>query len=288
MYKATYYLFRFAAGTFSYLPLFLLYGIAYVLYLFLYYISGYRKKVVFENLHKVFPHYTPAQKKEIARLYYRYLANMFVESLKAISMNRNEVLKRHKILNPELLDKFENKSVIAVTGHYGNWEWGALSAPIQTNLKVQALYKRIKNPYLERWMKQNRSRTGANLVKINDTYACFEQHHADGSVFLMAADQGPGSKHMSKAYWLNFLGQETPCLHGPEKYARKYNLPVLYLEIKPVKNGYYEITLEELVNHPLETKDGEITAAFMHRLEKQILAAPQYWLWSHRRWRRSK
>jgi Kdo2-lipid IVA lauroyltransferase/acyltransferase len=290
MYKVTYYFSRIAAGAFSYLPLSVLYIIGYILYQFLYRVTGYRKKVVFDNLQKVFPHYTADQKKAIARLYYKYLATMFMESLKAISLNREEVLKRHKILNPELLSKYESEkqSIIAVTGHYGNWEWGALSAPLQTRLTVQALYKRIKNPYIDQWMKNNRSRTGANLVKINDTYTCFEQHHADGSVFLMAADQGPGSKHMDKAYWLTFLGQETACLHGPEKYARKYNLPVVFLDIQPVKKGYYEITIEELVNNPGETNDGEITAAFMQRLEKQIVAAPQYWLWSHRRWRRSK
>lgn len=246
--------------------------------------------MVRRNLQTSFPAKTEKEIIAIERNFFRHLTDIFVEGIKVFSMSHKEIVKRHKLVNSELLESYlaNQQSLIVVTGHYGNWEWGALSAPLQVNMNFLALYKRIQNPHIDDFIKSNRSRAGTHLYNIKDTSIAFETFHNKSTAFLLAADQSPGLKHLDRSYWINFLNQDTPCLYGPEKYARKYNLPVIYLEILKVKRGYYELHLEDLVPNPSELQDGEITKLFMNRLEQTIIKAPEFWLWSHRRWKRKR
>lgn len=269
------------------IPFAVLFGVSNFLRFLLYHVAGYRRKVIIQNLQLVYPTWNSEQKRRILWLTYKNLADVFLEGVKAFTMTPKQVIRRHRLANPEVLNDFyrDGKSVIGVTAHYGNWEWGSLSASLQTNFNVVALYKRIDNPYIDRFVRRNRSKFGTTLASINETSQTFEKYSQTPTAFLMAADQRTLRSKLDEAYWVNFLGIETAFLHGPEKYARMYNLPVVYIDVQRKKRGFYEIELTVLTNNPAELPDGEITRRYAHKLEQIIQNQPENWLWSHRRWK---
>jgi KDO2-lipid IV(A) lauroyltransferase len=248
----------------------------------------YRFKIMDQNLRNAFPDMGDKERKSIIRKNYRHLTDLLVEAMKGFSMSSGTIQKRHKILNPEILDPFLEKNIpaIGVLGHYNNWEWGALSAPLFAKHLPVGFYKPISNKPLDQYMKRNRGRTGTHLCSIYVTALSFESYKQKNGFFMMIADQSPSN--VNKAYWMNFLNQETAVLHGPEKYARQYDMPVVFVDIQKVKRGYYEARLELIAEKPNEMPDGNITSLFMQRLEESIRKQPQYWLWTHRRWKLKK
>lgn len=223
----------------------------------------------------------------MVKLVYKNLADVFLEGVKAFAMTTRQVVLRHKLVNPEVLNQFyqSGRSVIGVTAHYGNWEWGSLSASLQTSFNTVAFYKRIDNPYIDRFVLRSRSKFGTTLASINETAETFEKYSSIPTAFLMAADQRTIRSKLDAAYWIDFLGIDTPFLHGPEKYARAYNLPVIYINVQRRRRGFYEIELSVLTENPSELPDGEITRRYAKKLEEVIRKQPENWLWSHRRWR---
>ncbi|MFC0876329.1 lysophospholipid acyltransferase family protein [Saccharicrinis sp. FJH2] len=288
--KLVYILLKIFAKITSFIPFAFFYAFADVIYIALYYGFKYRRNIVRSNLASSFPEKTEHERLLIEKKFFHHLADIFVESFKAFGMKPEAITKRHHLIPSESFSTYEstNQSILVVTGHYGNWEWGALSAPLQAGFKFVAINKRIKNPHIDAFIHKNRSRYGTVLDQIKNTSDIFQHYHDKHAAFILVADQSPGIKHMDQAYWIDFLNRETPCLHGPEKYARKYNLPVIYLEIMKIKRGYYELRTEELVSDPSALEDGEITKRYMNRLEKTIREKPEYWLWSHRRWKRQR
>lgn len=284
----SYLLFRAFLGFISILPFQFLYYISDLVYGLIYYILRYRKNVTRENLINSFLDKSEDEIIAIEKKYYHYMADLLLEGLKGLTMSDEEILKRHKILNPELPNRFfeQGKSLICVSGHYGNWEWLVFSGNIQINHLVVGIYKAINNPYIEEFMHQRRSRNNCYLAPTTQTYDTFNTLKDQPSLFLMFADQSP--VNLRDCYWLNFLNQDTPTLHGPEKYAKKYNYPVVYLDMQVVKRGYYELTFSVLTEEPLQEAPGEITAMYMKKLESVINKEPAYWLWSHRRWKHKR
>jgi KDO2-lipid IV(A) lauroyltransferase len=283
-----YLIFRLFAGVFVLFPFRLLYFFSDMFYYLAFYVIKYRKPIVFSNLRRAFPDKPEDEIHKIAKQYYKYLADIMVESLKGFTMSRKSIVKRHKILNPEILDKYyeKNLSIIGVSGHYGNWEWGSISGGLQVKHLPIAFYKSLSNPYIDRFLKRSREKCGTKLVSINKTFDTFQANQAKTCIYLMIADQSP--KNLEKAYWLDFFGIDTPFLHGTEKYAKMYNLPVVYIDIKPTKRGFYELELIPLTDAPNTFKDGELTKRYAQMLEHRIKDNPQYWIWSHRRWKRSR
>ncbi|HPE17082.1 MAG TPA: lysophospholipid acyltransferase family protein [Tenuifilaceae bacterium] len=269
------------------LPFPFLYAISNFLGFLLRNVFGYRRKVIDSNLRRVFPELNENQHKKLVRLSYKNLADIFLESIKSFTMTPKQVIRRHRVVNPEVLNQFylSNRSVIGVTAHYCNWEWGSLSASLQTNFNVVALYKRIDNKIIDRFVRSNRSKFGTTLASISETSKTFESYSSKLSAFLMAADQRTLRSRRHLAYKVNFLGIETLFLHGPEKYARLYNLPVVYIDVQRKKRGFYEVELSVLADNPQELPDGEITRRYAKTLEQIIRKQPENWLWSHRRWR---
>jgi KDO2-lipid IV(A) lauroyltransferase len=269
------------------IPFFLLYGLSNLLKFLLSRLVGYRRTVIVHNLRKVYPDWTNQQVMRMQRLVYKNLADVFLEGIKAFAMTPKQVIRRHKLMNPELLNQYyqEGRSVIGVTAHYCNWEWGSLSASLQTNLNTVALYKRIDNPYIDSFVRKNRSKFGTTLASIKETSETFEKYSNTPTAFLMAADQRTLRSKLDEAYWVNFLGIETPFLHGPEKYSRLYNLPVIYIDVQRKRRGFYEIELSVLTDNPSQLPDGEITRRYANKLEEIIRKQPENWLWSHRRWK---
>lgn len=284
----TYLLFVFLVTLVGITPFFFLYGFSNFVSFVLYRVIGYRKAVVRENLKRAFPDKTEKELKQIEKASYKNLADLFVEGIKGFTMSKKMVMKRHRFVNPEILDKYYNQSrgIIVAAGHVGNWEWGAFSAAYFSKSIIVGLYKPLSNKYIDRFAIRSRAKAGTILAPINETRHFFQQYANKPSVFLMAADQSPSNT--KKAIWTSFFGIDTPFLHGPEYYAKTYDLPILFLRLCRTKRGMYEYSLEPMVEHPTEMKPGEITRLFAQNLERLIKEKPESWLWTHKRWKHAR
>jgi Kdo2-lipid IVA lauroyltransferase/acyltransferase len=269
------------------LPFPFLYGFADIVGFLIYRIFGYRKNVVRKNLENSFPDLSENDLNRMIRLFYKNLADVFIEGIRAFTMTRKQVFRRHRIINMEILEPFalQGQSIIAVTGHYTNWEWGTLSANAIPGYKIVAFYKRINNKYIDKLVRWNRARFGTDLASINETSFTFEKFKDKKTIFLMASDQGMPKHFYEKAHWIKFLNQDTPFLHGLEKHARINNLPVIYIEVQRVKRGYYTVELSVLTTRPNELESGALTEMYARKLESIIINRPENWLWSHNRWK---
>jgi Kdo2-lipid IVA lauroyltransferase/acyltransferase len=270
-------------------PFPLLYEFSNIIRYLIYNIFGYRKGVVLKNLEGSFPDLSSLEFNRIVKLFYKNLIDVFLEGMRAFTMSRKQILKRHKIINPEVLESFyqSGQSVIGVTGHYANWEWGSLSASLQTKFKVVAFYKPLNNKYIDKFVRWSRTRFGTHLASIKETTSTFEKYKNTPTIFLMAADQGMPKKFLDRAYWVQFLNRKTAFLHGMEKHARINNLPVIYTDIQRLKRGYYTIELSVLTAKPRELEERQLTEIYARKLESIIIQKPEDWLWSHRRWKHS-
>ncbi len=277
-------------GMVSLMPFKLIYGLSDFAAIIMGRLVKYRHKVIFDNLQQSFPQKTTDELNLIANGFYKNLTDNLLESFKAFTLLRSTIVKRHKIRNPELLEALlkDYNGVIGVTAHYANWEWGSQSGSLQCNNHFAALYKPLRNKYIDRILKRSRAKCGTELVSIYETSELFERCKNKKCVYLMAADQSPANgKQLDNAYWFDFFNRSTAFLYGPEKYARKYNYPVVYIDIQRVKRGYYEVELSVLTQTPTEHQEGDITRLYKEKLEQVITAKPENWLWSHRRWKRS-
>jgi Kdo2-lipid IVA lauroyltransferase/acyltransferase len=286
MKRLTYLLFLFFIYTFSLTPFWALYLFSdYILFPFFYYIYRYRRNVVIENLTKSFPGKSEEEIRVIAKAYYHHFCDILVEGVKAFSMTRRQVVERYTMINPGFLQAFYDKgqSVIAVLGHYNNWEWGSIAAGLQLRHTPVALYKPLSNDLIDGYIERTRAKTGTILESIYHTTLSFAKYINDPALFLMVADQSPAKAE--KSIWVNFLNQDTAVLHGAEKHAILSNIPVVYVSIRKVKRGFYTAEMSLLVEDPSQSGPGEITEKFMKALEQQIIEKPEYWLWSHKRWK---
>jgi len=283
--KLTYYLFRVFVALFSIMSFRIVYIFSDIIFFFIYDIVGYRKKVVFQNLRNSFPEKSSKEIKTIARAFYHHLTDVSVESFKAFTMDELAVVKRFRMKPSPFLEKVykQGRSVIVVAGHYNNWEWPGIAAGTQMDHKPVGFYKPLTNPYVDAFVRKSRVQGRSALVSINDTIAVFKTDWGEPAGFYMIADQSPSNVRL--AYWVHFLNQETATLYGPEKYARVYNMPVVFCDVQKISRGNYELEFILLSENPTETKTGEITAKFMKMLEEKIREKPQYYLWSHRRWK---
>jgi len=269
------------------LPFPFLYVFSNLFRFFLHKVFRYRRSVINDNLKKSLPHIDDKGRRHLVKLIYQNISDVFLEGVKAFTMSHKQIIKRHKILNPEAIEPYikSGQSILGVTAHYANWEWGSLSASGQINAHVVAFYKKLNNSYIDRFVRSNRMKYGTTLASIEHTADTFDDYIGKGTVFVMAADQRTSKKMLKNAYWINFFNQETPFLYGPEKYAKRYNLPTFYIDIQRVRRGYYEVKLSPLVMDPSKLKNGELTKLYAQKLEEVITRKPQDWLWSHRRWK---
>lgn len=270
------------------IPFRLLYVFSDLIRFILHRVFGYRKTVITDNLRKCFPGLSEAELDALIVATYKNLADVTVEGIKAFSLTPRQVKKRHRITNPELIDTYlaQGKSIIAVPAHFNNWEWGSLSPGLFSQYPIFALYKPLSNKYIDRFVKWNRSKFGTTLSSIYKTGFLFENTSGTPSVYIMAADQSPSNAR--KSYWVDFMGRETAFLHGPEKYARHFDYPVIYGNVQRIKRGYYTLELSVLTDTPRELPEGEITRLYAAKLEELIRKSPGSWLWSHRRWKLSR
>ncbi len=269
----------------SFFPLLALYKIADVLYLILGNMLRYRKKIIDQNLLNAFPEKSPEERVVIRKKYYRYLADLMVEAIKLLTISETEVAKRVKFANPELISGIFScgKSVIAVSGHFGNWEITALRFSqlfIEPRIIV---YKPLSNKYADRVLKRMRSRFGATLIPMRNTARILASHKNNRTVTVLASDQTPAKSEIQ--YFTRFLNQPTAVFLGAEKLAKTTDSAVVFCDIRLVRRGHYKCTFIPLFNDPGNTAAYQITDGHVQYLEAVIREQPEYWLWSHRRWK---
>jgi len=269
----------------SFLPFPVLYFLSDILYLFLYYIIKYRRIVVSENLLNSFPEKSKSELRQIEKRFYRYLADLMLESVKTISISANEIKKRFVFKNLELLTNYlqNGRSVIAVTGHYGNWEWGPVAIGLELKEKVLVVYKPLSDKLFEGLMNSIRTRFGAIMVPMKQTLRKVVEFKNEPHLLVLVGDQTPSREESE--YFTSFLNQQTAVFLGVEKIALKTNNPIIYFSINKLKRGYYECLVKSLIDNPEQTNEYEITNSHIRELEKNIRFQPEYWLWSHKRWK---
>ncbi len=271
------------------LPLRVLYLFSDILYFFSYYLIAYRKKVTLTNLKKSFPEKSSVEIRKIAKRFYRHLFDQFIESFKLLQMNEEQILKRFDYRNPEVLDELysKDKSIITVFGHYGNWEWLA-SLPLVTKYKVLAIYKPLANSSFDKFFIRLREKFGIKTITIQQTLKKIldYQQNKELTITFFLGDQRPMRRYIK--YWTTFLNQDTPILLGVEKISKQTDQAVVFIDIQKKKRGFYKIVFIKLFENPKETEEFEITEKHIRILEKIIINRPEFWLWSHRRWKHEK
>ncbi|MFZ5970822.1 MAG: lysophospholipid acyltransferase family protein [Bacteroidota bacterium] len=272
----------------SRLPFSALYFFSDVLYILFYYVARYRKKVIRGNIRRSFPDKTEQEWIPIEKEFYRHFCDLILESLKVFTISAKQVHQRMKIRNPELANQFfnEGRSIIIAGGHYNNWELFAVAIDEAIKHQAKGIYKPLSNKYFDRKMQATRSKYGLELVHHRKVKESFEADKDKPTATIFAIDQSP-TQH-APPLWMNFLNQETAVLTGTEKYARRYNYPVVFGRIHKIKRGHYEFEMELVCENPAGTEEGEVTIMTTRMLERDIQQVPAYWLWSHRRWKHKR
>lgn len=270
----------------SVLPFRALYAFSDGLFILIYHIIGYRKKTVKENLNLVFPEKSKEEINQITKTFYHHLCDMMVESIKSMTISEVEMKKRMTFSNIELIQQFEaeNKSIVLMCGHYGSWEWIFIFQKY-VNHKGYAIYKRLANTYFDRLVKRIRARYNTALITTKEAIPTLIQAKRDGELTIsgFASDQSP--KVQKAFHWANFMGIKVPVHTGAEMLAKKLDMAVVFFGVKRLKRGHYETTFKTITTDPKSYKDYEITDLFLKLVEEQIHQAPEYYLWTHKRWK---
>lgn len=270
----------------SMLPFKLLYFFSDIVYFFVYKIIGYRKKTVRENLALALPKLTDKERLIVEKKFYHHMCDMFLEMIKTMNISKDEICKRFVFTNIDMYQEIEKqgKSVAVICSHYASYEW-IISMNYYSDFIGYGIYKQIKNPYFDKLVHKIRSRFNARLITTKQTVPTIINNNKNNVLALygFASDQSPKAK--AALHWAKFMGIEVPVHVGAEMLSKRYNMNLLYLNTKKVKRGHYEATLEVLSDNPKEVPNFELTDQYLKLLEKQIYEAPEFYLWTHKRWK---
>jgi len=290
--KFIYYLIYPLLWLISKLPFPVFYLVADFCYILVYYVVGYRKNIVQDNLKHAFPEKTSKELKQIEKKFYKHMCDMFLEMIKTLSISEKQLQKRFVYENVEELAKFEKEcpGVIVMCGHYASYEWATAINFYNMKNKGYAIYKKLKNQLFDKLIKDIRANLGTTLINSKEVIPTMVRNKRDRvkSSYYMIADQSPKRTKSASAHWVNFLGRETPAFTGSEAIGKKLGFGILYLEVKKVKRGHYSAKFVSLCKHPKEFENFTITDQFFEFLEKQIREEPAYYLWTHKRWKHSR
>jgi len=270
----------------SILPFKVLYFISDILYFLVYYVIGYRKKTVMYNLRLVFPDKTEKERITISKKFFHHLCDMILESIKSLTISEKEMKKHFTFTNVELIQELEktDKNIALMCAHYANFEWIFI---LQTYVKRKGygVYKRLTNKYFDALVKRIRARYNSYLITTKETIPTLLESKKTGELSIsgFVSDQSPKAK---KAFhWNDFMGIKVPVHTGAEMLAKRLDMSVVFFGVKKIKRGYYETSFKTLAINANDYKDYEITDMFLKLVEEQILEAPEYYLWTHKRWK---
>ena len=270
------------------LPLPILYAFSDILYVIIYKLAGYRVKVVRRNLSASFPDKSTEELRTLERRFYHHFADYIVETIKLAHISLEELQQRALVKNPEIIDELMEKGhtcFILLMGHYGNWEWFSGSTTRFKDTRIYQIYRPLNNKAFDKLFINLRTHFGSFGIKKNDTIrdVIRLKQKKERSLVIFLADQTPSKANLH--YWTDFLHQDTAILTGPERIARKLDIPVLFLDTQQIERGRYTVNLTLLTEKPKETPANYITEQYARLVEKMILRDPAYWLWTHKRWK---
>ncbi len=270
----------------SKLPWTLFYGFSTAVYILVYRIIGYRKKVVTENLTLVFPEKSDKEIQLIRKQFYKHMCDMFLEMIKSMSISNEELSKRFKISNIEELKALEakNKSIVLLLGHYASYEWAIVTQLLISTPSI-GIYKQVKNKHFDRLVKRIRARYNTKLVTNHHAMKEISLNEKNGNIHVygMVSDQSPRLK--KALYWTDFMGIKVPAFLGGEVLAKRFDLAVSYLHVEKKKRGHYEAKFITITENAGECDDYFVVKKYLSLLEEQIKKEPQYYLWTHKRWK---
>lgn len=273
----------------SFLPFRVLYFFAWLAYGLIYYVVGYRRKVVRLNLSRAFPEKSPEQIIAMEKAFYRRFTQVALEIVKAKRMTKDDFLQRARIVNPELVAKHTKQfteSVILVTIHQGNWEWMLHGSSIGLGFPMDGVYKPLHNPRADKLIHDIRSQFGSRPLLMSNSARDILRRRREFRLFVMVADQSP--IRSERGYWTQFMHQEANFYLGAETIAKATKFPVLFAQCRRVKTGYYEIEFKELAAPPYVKDSHAITDRYVELAERAIRDEPESWLWTNRRWKRDR
>ena len=289
--KILYYIILAIWYVFSLLPMSVHYVISDLLFWILYKVVGYRRDVVWKNLTESFPEKSEEELRKIERGFYHFFCDYLVETVKLMTISKGEMKRRIVFKNAELVDEImgSGQSIALYLGHYCNWEWVS-SVPLWVNPNAWCgqVYHPLENKDFDKLFLKIRKRMGAHSIAMQDTLREVVKHKRKKQPIIIGyiSDQKPHWVNIH--HWVDFLHHDTPVLTGTERIVNKMNHAVLYLEIQRVRRGYYEAEFKLVTREPQKMKEYELTDIYFEMLEKSIRRAPEFWLWSHDRWKRTR
>ncbi len=271
----------------SYLPFWLFYKFSDLIFVIVYHIIGYRKKTVMDNLALAFPEKSSTELRHIRKRFYSHMCDMFLEMVKSISISEEEIKKRFDFTNKEEILRIRemDKSILLMCGHYASYEWMNALQLFGIDYRGFGVYKKVKNPYFDKMARDIRGRYDGVLIPTVEATKTIAKNERKGikGVYGMVADQSP--KLNRAKYWLDFMTIKVPGFMGSEKLAKDLDMAVVYLHVIKLKRGYYQASFINITDFPRDEPDFKITKTFFTLLEKQIKTGPEYYLWTHKRWK---
>jgi Kdo2-lipid IVA lauroyltransferase/acyltransferase len=271
----------------SRLPFSFLYGLSDFLFFVSYRIVGYRKKVVQRNIRNSFPGKSPEELKQIEKDFYRNLCDYGVETLKLLTISKQQLMQRMQFANLGLLADFKakNQSIFFLASHQFNWEWMLVSASLTFPFDIEFVYQPVKNKFFDRFSLVTRSRFGALGIRRKDVAREIIKRRKKLKGIASVADQYPGYAS-DKKYRTQFLNQDTVFFYGTNQLAQLTQFPTLYYKVEKIKRGYYLSTPILIGEPPYEKTSDAVIERYVRELEKSIQEAPSNYLWSHKRWKK--
>ncbi len=269
----------------SILPFRAIYFISAMAYPLLWYVIKYRKSVVFANLRHAFPDKSDDEIYSIAQRFYRYFCDNTLETLKLYTMSRKQILKRVTVENVDVFKKQTDahQSVVLMMAHYGNWEWEGQRLCMDFAHSFCGIYKPLSNKRFDQLIYKMRGKFGAILYESSRV---FRHMLSDRNLLTMSGFIGDQKPVAPNPHWLTFLNQDTPVFRGAFTIAQKLNYPVVYAQMQPIRRGYYKLIFKLLTDDPNAFTELELAKMYFNELESNINAHPEYWLWTHRRWKK--
>ncbi len=268
-------------------PFWLFYKVSDLVFLLVYYVVGYRRKTVIQNLQLALPNKSMEEYKAISKKFYSHMCDMFLEMVKSISIPNDELKKRFTFSNIHEIERIRelNKSIILICGHYASYEWVNALQLYGLDYKGYGIYKKVQNPHFDKMAKDIRQRFDGELITSSQATKTIKTNQEKGilGVYAIVADQSP--KLGRAKYWSKFMGTTVPVFLGSEKLASTLDMAVMYLHVEKKKRGFYEATFVPITDKAGQEPQFKITNKFLSELEKQIEEKPEYYLWTHKRWK---